>query len=250
MGHVAVMYPLTPDYQIYVSSQSSRRLPNLFDYNYQGVIPQGFGVAPDTLGTEQAISSEIGIKARTERFIGSLGLFRTDFTDYIDWIPGRLDGAATLGELPIYTRDNIGDAFIQGIEAQLEVPVNQDMSFYGSLSYLYGRDETRDQPLSRIAPLNSRLGIRIRSQYGIWSSLEWRHANPQVRQGLSDLNDPRSFDSGTMGWDVVDFMVGYDFRWGYMTLGVKNLLNETYFTHGSGLSAPGRIMVFAVRLGF
>lgn len=250
MGHIAVMYPLNPEYQVYLSSQTSRRLPNLFDYNFSGFIPLGYAVAPDTLGAEQAFSSEIGIKAQTEYFTGSLGLFRTEYTDYIDWVSARLNGQSTYQGVPVFTEANIGDAFIQGIEADVEVPVSRKMVFYGGLSYLYGRDQTRDQPLSRIAPFNSRLGLRFSHHRGIWSSLEWRHANRQARQGITDLNDARSFADGTPTWDVVNLMVGYDFRWGYATIGVRNLLNDTYFTHGSGLSAPGRLMMFAVKIGF
>jgi len=44
----------------------------------------------------------------------------------------------------------------------------------------------------------------------------------------------------------VGLHVGYDFTWGYATIGIQNLLDEAFNLHGSVLQAPGRVVLMSL----
>ena len=100
-------------------------------------------------------------------------------------------------------------------------------------------------------------GARIaRGQRGMLSRpsldeiLEWRHAARQDRLSPVDIWNPLTPNEGTPNWNVVDLHLGWDLRWGYAMLGISNLLNESYFFHGSGVGGLGRLIIGSVKLGF
>ncbi|GAB4404867.1 MAG: TonB-dependent receptor [Bacteroidia bacterium] len=249
-GQLSGLYPLNPHVHLVSSFQTSMRPASIYDRSSFGPFELGMGIPGDSLAAERSFNAEIGLKARTAHFSGSLMLYRNRLRDMIDWVDATYLGQPTYEGMPVYQRQNIGEAFVQGIEAALEVPVNRQVALYGGLIYARGRNLGQDQPLSRIPPLNSRLGLRYQSRSGLWSKVEWRYAAVQSRLSIADIIDPAIDPQGTPGWNVVDLHVGYDFAWGYATLGIRNLLDDTYYLHGASLPEYGRSVLLAVQIGF
>ena len=70
------------------------------------------------------------------------------------------------GRDTIQTNRNVEDALIQGIEAEFEWRVHENVTLSGNYSYSHGTDETTQQPLSNITPRRGVLGIDY--QYPPW----------------------------------------------------------------------------------
>ncbi|MEO0895534.1 MAG: TonB-dependent receptor [Bacteroidota bacterium] len=250
VGNFSGMYPLAPNYKLYFSSQTGYRAPNLFDYGYQAPNYLGFVSPNDSIVGERTISSEVGLKAATQNFNGSLAFYRTQFTDFLDWRPSRFNGATIYQGLPVYSLESTGQAYIQGVEAEMEVIVNSSIIVFGNIAYTYARNISQAQALSNIPPLNGRFGLRYQNRRGIWSRLEWRYADAQSRLGFVDLPNPRVMDPLTAGWNVIDFHIGWKYKLGYVNLGVQNLLNTSYYVHGAGVPGTGRMILLSSQLGF
>ncbi|MEO1450111.1 MAG: TonB-dependent receptor [Bacteroidota bacterium] len=249
-GNISGLYPLHPKYHLVSAFRTGYRVPNLYDQYGFSPLPFGFGAPADSLGAERSFTSEIGLKAKTSRFSGSLIFYRTQLTDFIDWENGAYNGNTTIEGRQVFQQSNQGQAFIQGVEAEVEVPLTTLVAFYGGLTYTQGYNITQDAALSRIPPLNSRLGVQFRSPKGVWSRLEWRHAAQQDLLSPLDQLDPGIDTWGNQRWNVVDLHVGYDFTWGYATIGIQNMLDERYAYYGSGIAAPGRSILLSLQLGF
>lgn len=248
-GNVGGMYPLSQKYQLFSNLRAGYRSPGLFELGGFGPIAAGIAVPNDSLVGERVITSEIGLKAETEHFSGTLALYRSRFTDFIGYAPATWQGEEFFQEQAVWRPQNQGRAFIQGVEASVEVPIVAAVALYGSFTYAYGERVNQGLPMDRVPPLNSRLGVFWQHPWGFWSRLEWRHAGQQELLTPLDRRDP-AVGTGVAAWDVVDWQVGYEFRWGYATLGVLNLLDENYRYFGSDIPGQGRVLVGSLQLGF
>jgi outer membrane receptor protein involved in Fe transport len=104
--------------------------------------------------------------------------------------------------------------------------------------------------MSRIPPLNGRLGFYATSPKGYWGRAEWLSAGKQDRLSGGDEADSRIPEGGTPGWNVFNLRAGYDWKWLGLTAGLNNILDEAYRTHGSGVDGYGRSFWLAVKIGF
>lgn len=250
-GNLSGMYSLSDEYQLVSNIQTGYRVPTLFEQG--GFAPIAFGwaaPADSTLTPERSITSEIGLKANTKRFSGSLILYRTQLRDRIGYEEGMYQGQRQYEDQPVFQAANQGLAYVAGIEASVEVPVGQMVSLYGSVVYSYGEELRRTQPVEHIPPINSRLGVHVRHRMGIWSRMEWRYAAEQTLLSPLDRLDPAIGPNGVPAWNMLDLQVGYDFRWGYVTLGLFNMLDASIQSFGAGIPLPGRRFVGSMQIGF
>ncbi|MCB0846377.1 MAG: TonB-dependent receptor, partial [Bacteroidetes bacterium] len=222
VGNVGAMYPIHPNVQLTSSFNSGFRAPNFQDISNLSSFNQGVEVPNDSLGAEKSFTSELGLKAKTKHFTGSIVVYRTQLTDLIDITRSKYQGQAFINGQPVYRKTNIAQAFVQGVEAEVEVPVSRAIALYGSLAYTHGHNLSTNEPLDRIPPINSRVGLRYRSKVGIWSKMEWYHASMQDRLGSADVINPFIPIDGSANWNVVNLHIGYDFQWGYATIGIRN----------------------------
>ncbi|MEL6803461.1 MAG: TonB-dependent receptor, partial [Bacteroidota bacterium] len=250
LGNLSAQYPLSQNYFLTSSIQTGFRAPNLYDFSGLGPQSEVFVMPGDSLMPERSVSSQIGIKAKTEHFTGSLVLYRTQLRDLLELMGGTFMGETTYEGLDVIQLVNSGRALIQGIEAELEIPVNRSFAIYGNVVYTRGQHLTRDEVFSRIPPLNSRMGLHYRSQFGLWSRLEWHRAESQSDLSTEDILDPVIPLGGSPSWNVVNLYLGYDFQWGYATIGLRNALDTAYRLHGSAVPGTGRALLVSLQLGF
>ncbi len=70
-------------------------------------------------------------------------------------------GQDSIDGVKVYTRENVGKAYIRGIEGELLLRPLRYLSVNSYLVYTYGHNVTKDEPLRRIPPLNGMLGIGL-----------------------------------------------------------------------------------------
>ncbi len=245
-GNVSAMFELSRHVEIVSSFRTGFRAPGLTDLRTsQGA--SGYLLRPsDSLGTERIFSSEIGLKAESRWFTGSLSFYHQQLGD---WIREVSTNTLYQGAI-IHQAQNIDQGFVQGVEAEMEVPLRSFASLYGSLTYTQGMSLKQGDFLPYVPPLSSRFGLRLSPVAGFWSRLEWRHASRQEQISAIDLLNPQQNPDGTPGWNVFHLHVGYDFAWGYAMIGVENMLNTRFAYHGSAIESPGRLILFSLQLGF
>lgn len=249
-GNISAVYPLTQHIFLSSSFNTGFRNPGVHEISSLGNQSTQFELPTDSLGVEKSFSSQIGLKAKTESFVGSLVLYRTRLNDLIDFIPGTYLNNSVYEGRTVVQKSNTGQAYIKGIEASVEIPISTAMALYGSILYTSGENLKDQSSLSRIPPVNGRLGFRMRTKIGVWSRIEWQKAGTQNALSQDDINNPYIDPRGTASWNVLNLHVGYDFNWGYMTLGVQNFFDNTYRIHGSHVDGIDRVVLLSMQLGF
>lgn len=249
-GNISAVYPLTQHIFLSSSFNTGFRSPGVNEISSFGVQESQFEIATDSLGMEKSFSSQIGLKAKTGAFSGSLVLYRTRLNNLIEYLPGTYLNNSVIEGRNVVQKMNSGEAYVKGIEASVEIPLTTLMAIYGSILYTSGENMKDQSYLSRIPPVNGRLGLRMRSKIGIWSRIEWQKAGAQDALSQADINNPFIGPEGTASWNVLNLHVGYDFNWGYMTLGVQNFFDKTYRIHGSHVNGIDRIVLLSMQLGF
>jgi outer membrane receptor for ferrienterochelin and colicin len=148
--------------------------------------------------------------------------------------------AGTSGTTTLFSRSN-RDAHLNGLEWTAQYDVIDNWSLYGNLSYYLGVDLERDEPLSRIPPLQGVLGIRWQDpcQRQYFDFYTWM-ARRQDRLNFQDISDSRIPDGGTPGYTTLNL------RWSNrfsetqrISVGIENLLDRAYRVHGSGVDGAG-----------
>ncbi len=249
-GQISAMYPLSQCVEFVSTFGTGFRMPGISDLR-AGVPWQSEVFVPsDSLGAERTFHSEIGIKAEHAFITGSVMVYHTQLNDWLRRTGSSYQGLNVWQGASVVQLANLDQGFVQGVEAEMEVPFHKTVSLFGSINYSYGFQVTQSDELPGMSPLNSRLGLRWRSVGGLWSRIEWRHASRQSQLSALDLLRPGQDPAGSPGWNVVHLHVGYDFAWGYATLGIENLLNSPVRYHGSVYGSPGRLVACSLQLGF
>lgn len=252
VGNGSLLFRVNKNHNLILSANSAFRAPNLNDLSSFGSFSNGIEVPNPDLKPEKSFNTEIGWKARYNKFSGSIFLYRNNLTNLIERIEAEYNGQDSLDGEKVYKKTNFSKAFIQGVEGELQYEFLPFLSAYGNLTYTYGQNETVDEPITRIPPLNGRLGLYFICPRGkgYWARAEWLSAAKQDRLSAGDKTDSRIPEGGTPGWNVFNIRAGWNSQHLSITAGLNNLLNEGYRTHGSGVDGYGRSLWLAVRVGF
>jgi len=251
VGSAAVLVPLGRGFNAFGSVAQAFRAPNIDDLSTLGPFDFGVEVPPGSLEPERSVAFELGLKANTASLAANLAVFRLQLRDLIDRQPATFQGSPIWDGQNVYVRANVGEAYVRGIEADVEWRATSGLSLLGFLASTYGQQVTTDVPMRRIPPLNGLAGARYRWSTGAWVEGTLRAAGAQTRLAPGDIADHRIPPGGTPGWAVVNVVAGA--RVGGSLLlsgGVANVFNEAYRVHGSGIDGPGRNAWLSARFEF
>ena len=146
---------------------------------------------------------------------------------------------------PVYQKENVERAYIQGAETAWDLELNKSWMVSGSMTYTYGQNITRNEPVRRIPPLFGRLAVEYKLK-GWWINLEWQTAGKQDRLAAGDNEDNRIPSGGTPGWNIFNVNTSYEVRFIKIDLSLINLFNQDYRFHGSGVNGYGRSAFLSV----
>lgn len=240
VGNAAVSYKLKPHSNIFVSVNSAFRAPNIDDLGTLGIVDFRFETPNYDLQPEHSVNYQIGYKLQTGRVQGELYVFRNELRDLIARVK---QDTQTVQGYPLYQKENVERAYIQGLETAWTFAFARNWAAQGSLTYTYGQNITKQEPMRRIPPLFGRLALDWKPDNWLFGA-EWLAAGKQDRLAQGDMEDNRIPEGGTPGWNVVNLYAGYEWRFLSLRLSALNLFNGDYRTHGSGVNGYGR-SVFA-----
>jgi iron complex outermembrane receptor protein/hemoglobin/transferrin/lactoferrin receptor protein len=245
-GNFSALYALHPKHHLTASINTGFRAPNIDDMGTLGIVDFRYEIPNTNLQPEKSLNMEVGIKSKTERFSSSLALYRTNLTNIISRIRSSTD---SIQGYPVYLKENVAEAYIQGIEAEAEIQLIPNLAAYGSLIYTYGHNKTANEPFRRIPPLNGRLGMYYQYKKA-WTKLEWLYAAKQSRLAKGDIDDNRIAKGGTPAWSILNLNAGYQIKWLLISAEFHNIFNEAYRTHGSGIDGYGRSYWISTKIQF
>ncbi len=231
---------------VFLSYHAGFRAPNIDDLGTLGIVDFRYEVPNYTLRPERSHNVQLGFKYQNKQLRTETYLFRNELRDLI----ARVKTPDSIQGYPVYQKENIERAYIQGIESQWSLRVSPKFFLDGHLAYTFGQNLTKKEPVRRIPPFNARLALRFQPSQRWFTAIEWLTADAQHRLAQGDRDDNRIPLGGTPGWSVFNVQGGFDWKWLHLQLSVHNLFDQDYRLHGSGVNAVGRSVVLTAECVF
>lgn len=244
--NTALMYNINRKHHVYSTFSSGFRAPNIDDLGTLGIVDFRYEVPAYNLSPEKSQNYELGYKLKLSKLFGTVAVYYMDLNQLITRTKeeGRfIDG------YQVYKKENTEEANIRGFEAAFNWKALSGLEINSNISYTYGQNITKDEPLRRIPPLYGRLAGTYKFR-NIISSAEFLFASIQDRLAQGDVSDNRIPQGGTPGWQVINLFTGYQIASVKLNVGLQNILNEDYRTHGSGINGVGRSAFISVDYSF
>ena len=236
VGNLAIMRKLNKISNVFISANTGFRAPNIDDLGTLGIVDFRYETPNFYLKPEHSFQYQIGYKNQGQKLRGELYIYRNELYDLI--VRNKLAGD-TIEGYPVYQKENIERAYIQGVETAWDLEIFKSWMLSGSLTYTYGQNITKNEPVRRIPPLFGSLAVDYKNN-AWWISLEWQVAGKQDRLAGGDKDDNRIPSGGTPGWNIFNVNTSYEMRFVKVNLSLLNLFNQDYRYHGSGVNGYGR----------
>jgi outer membrane receptor protein involved in Fe transport len=240
----ALMYSISKQQTVYASFSSGYRAPNVDDMGTLGIVDFRYEVPTANLQPEKSQHTEVGYKFQSKKISVTVAAYYMHLSNLITRVKA---GNQIISGYPVYKKENTEAAFIKGIETEFNAEVTQHVYFSSGISYTYGQSLSKQEPLRRIPPFNGRLTGTYRNKKW-FAATEFQFASKQTRLAQGDKDDNRIGKNGTAGWQVINVFAGCKLSSFHFNIGLQNLLNEDYRTHGSGINGVGRSGWLAVAI--
>jgi outer membrane receptor protein involved in Fe transport len=244
--NTSAMYNFSQAHHVYTTFSSGFRAPNIDDMGTLGIVDFRYEVPAYDLKPEKSRNYELGYKLSLPKFSGTIAAYYMDLNQLITRV--KIEGQMIDG-YQVYKKENVEEAYIQGLEATAKWKPLSAFEINGGVSYTYGQSITKNEPLRRIPPLNGRLAGTY-SLKKFFTTAELLFAEKQDRLAAGDKSDNRIPSGGTPGWQVVNLFAGYQLASVKFNVGLQNLFNEDYRTHGSGINGIGRSAFLSINYAF
>ena len=233
------------------------RAPTIDDLTTLGRTGNRFEVPNPGLHPEDSLNVEAGVRGRSALATASgtfffshvHGLVQREFGTF-EGKPFRDldgDGIRSSNELLIFQRQNAGDARIHGVELEARLRPAARWTVTAMVTRTMGTEENTGEPLRRIPPTFGRAGLGWSSGGRVWADVYSVFASRQARLAPGDLTDIRIPAGGTPGFVTLNARGALKLnRAVEITLGLENITNRSYRTHGSGIDAAGTNVIFGI----
>lgn len=246
VGNLAILRKLSRTSNLFFSFSRGFRAPNIDDLGTLGIVDFRYETPNYDLKPEHSFQYQVGYRYYNQSLRAEVYLYRNELYNLIvrNKMPGdTIDGYA------VYMKENDERAYIQGIETDLELELNKACLVSGSLTYTYGQNLTKNEPVRRIPPLFGRLAIEYKLKKW-WINIECLAAGKQKRLSAGDIDDNRIPTGGTPGWNIINMNTTYTVKCVKADLSLQNIFNQDYRYHGSGVNGYGRSALLSLQLSF
>jgi hemoglobin/transferrin/lactoferrin receptor protein len=234
--NAGVVYSTAQGHHVFASFNNSFRAPNVDDMGTLGIVDFRYELPAYNLNPERSYNYEAGYKYRSSKFNFTATAFYMQLNQLITRV--KVDGQIISG-YNVYIKENTDHAFIRGAEAEADIELVKGFRFQSGFAYAYGQNKTRNEPLRRIPPFNGRIRSTFSKNKWFAAAETW-FASKQNRLAQGDKDDNRIPQGGTPGFTVFNAFGGYEWKQLRVQMGLQNLFNKDYRTHGSGINGFGR----------
>lgn len=267
-GSLGFVYNPNTTWQLYLNEATGFRAPNVDDIGKVFSSEPGSVVVPNAdLKPEYAYNVEIG----TVKTFGDF--LKVDASVYYTFLDNALarrnytfngqDSIVYDDELSqVQAIQNITSAYVYGIQAGVDVNFGKGIGLSNTISYQKGEEESEDSliyyPLSHITPLFGSTHLtyeqkRIKLDMYMVYNGKMKYKNLP----LADRNDDTPFAKDkngkpyVPGWYTLNFKAAlYINKYVSLNLGIENITDQLYRPYASGISAPGRNFIAALKCKF
>ncbi len=161
---IGIVYGLTHKTQLHASVGKKTRFPHLKE-----LYSEHAGGNPD-LDPQETIAYEVGAEHNfLANLKGSLVYFYNDIDDLIERVE--------TDDEPVYK--NVGEAYIQGVEAQIDYLITKDIQLGLNYTYLSTEDEDKDRDLSDRPRHKLNLDARYHFDFGLSAFMQATYVEEQ-----------------------------------------------------------------------
>lgn len=244
--NASILKGVTDNFNVFISANSAFRAPNIDDLGTLGIVDFRYETPNFNLNPEKSYNYQLGFKYKNQRLEGEAYVYRNELRNIIARV--RVDTQKVQG-YPLYQKENIEKGYIQGIESVWKYAFTEGFNIETGVTYTYGQNLTKNEPMRRIPPLNGRLALNFNKKSWFLTG-ELMGATKQDRLAQGDKDDNRIPLGGTPAWNIFNIYGGYSLKnWG-VNIAFHNLFNEDYRTHGSGVNGVGRAASMSVNYQF
>ncbi|MEO9871265.1 TonB-dependent receptor [Ekhidna sp.] len=231
---------------------SGFRSPNIDDVGKIFELDDNILIVPnENLKPEYTLSNEVSYQRKSDRFLLHIVGFYSRLYDAI--VRGEFDipNSSASDSLEIRAQVNADQAEIYGGSILLKAEISSDLAIGNTITYTDGKDLSNNEPLRHTTPIFGRFTLSHRAKK-IRSELFVDYNANYGRKDIpsSEIDDkPHLYtDSGTPGWYTINIKSSFQVNKHLnMNIGVENILDSHYRPYSSGISAPGRNFIFALR---
>ena len=260
-GSVGLIHTLQEKLKLSAMVSTGFRVPNVDDLSKIFESAPGSVIVPNRrLKPEKTINYELGIaQIFSDRFKMETSLYYTDFIDIVVVDKFTYNGQDSLLfdgiNSAVFANQNKSNAYIFGFSSKLSGKLTENLHLNLNANYNYGRIKTdsTDLPLDHIPPLmlrgslsyiNKNFSSEIFVLYNSWKKIKDYYLN-------GEDNEQYATADGMPAWFTVNLNASYKFK-KYVTLqlGIENVFDIQYRTFASGINAPGRNFIVALRSKF
>ncbi len=211
------------------------------------------------LKPENGYSANLGLRVWKTKFNFQADVFASRILNMITEVPGEFVYTINTGAsegltdtLPAFVNTNVSKALLYGFDFGFQYNFHSDFVFFGTGSYVRGRDTEADANLPQIPPLSGRLGLRYtHSRFGsaeltvVGAAGQDRIAEGETETGgYARLDFGLSSTSISLGPTRLQVFAGID-----------NITDRSYTSHlstnrGNISVEPGRNVYLRVSLAF
>ncbi|MFQ5571143.1 MAG: TonB-dependent receptor [Rhodothermales bacterium] len=207
-----------------------------------------------SLNPERSTQADLWLSADSAPLALNLNVFARRLSDYITLEPTDLDKTTLPDQAPRPIRYANGEATFYGVEASATYALMDEfVQLNAGVSYLWGQDETLDEPALGIAPASAVLGWRLEAPANLFFLEGILHGSlKQTRTAAS------RGETSTGSFVTADLHLGVSLP-GSSTLliGLDNLTNTPFAHHVNAqipvsrirLAEPGRTFFIRLRYG-
>jgi outer membrane receptor protein involved in Fe transport len=246
VANTALLFHLNKQQSVYTSFSTGYRTPNIDDMGTLGLVDFRYEIPAYNLKPEKTYNTELGYRFSNKKIQASVAIFYMQLTNLITRV--QVAGEQ-VGGYNVYTKENSQESFLRGAEFSFDYEFTSCFLLKSGASYAYGQNTSRNEPMRRIPPFNGR--VLLEYHKAKWQAcFENLFAGKQGRLAQGDKDDNRIAKGGTAGWDIINLYGGYVADKYAIRIGLQNLLDKDYRTHGSGINAIGRSGWLALQVNF
>jgi hemoglobin/transferrin/lactoferrin receptor protein len=262
-GNIGLVYRPAEAFSTHLMFSTGFRAPNVDDMSKVFESAQGNLIVPNPdLKPEMVVGAEWGMDvmlAPNARW--TVVGFYSKMLNAIVVRDFQLDGQDSVlydGSMSqVQAAQNVDDAFITGFSTGLYADFNTHFSLRSTVTATYGRYHDVDNdtliPLDHIPPVFGQTGLVYH-----WKGLEaevftrynaWKHIKDYSPGG--EDNAAQATPYGTPSWATLNFRATYQVnKYAGVSFACENILDQRYRHFASGISAPGRNFIVALRLHY
>lgn len=266
-GSIGAVYHPSKTWSISANLSTGFRAPNVDDAGKVFDSEPGAVVVPNTdLTAEYAYNAEVGLAKIFGKKV------KVDVTGYYTWLDNALvrrdytlngqDSIMYDGTLSkVQAIQNAAVARVYGIQAGFEVKLPEGFAIYSRFNYQKGEEELDDGTtsasrhaapifgLSRLTYTTRKLMLEFNVAYSGARQFEDLPVEEQGKDYLYAIDD--NGNPYSPSWYTLNLKAMYKLTDKLtITTGLENITNQRYRPYSSGIVAPGRNFIIALRAGF